>query len=127
MTNYLKQNDLITLNRYGFTPGDSGTKQLIARMILTGKLLSSYLSNRKQRVVLNGQTSDLGHIHSGVPQGSVSGPPSFLIFINDFEAGIIPQTIDLLIQLLKIEKYLPQNLIIICLQLVNGINSGNEL
>ena len=49
-------------------------------------LFESYLSNRKQRVVLNGQTSDWAPILSGVPQGSVLGP--LLIFINDLEKNI---------------------------------------
>ena len=35
-------------------------------------LLENYLENRKQRVALNGQTSEWREINSGVPQGSVS-------------------------------------------------------
>ena len=40
-------------------------------------LFKSYLSNRNQRVVINGFESEWGLIETGVPQRSVWDPSSF--------------------------------------------------
>ena len=51
-------------------------------------ILKNYLHNRKQRVVLSGQSSSWLEIIAGVPQGSV-GPLLFLIYINDLSENLI--------------------------------------
>ena len=47
------------------------------------RLIKCFLKNRKQRVVLNGQTSSWTNVLAGVPQGSILDPLFFLIYIND--------------------------------------------
>ena len=45
--------------------------------------LRSYLIERKQFTVTNGDDSSICDVKCGVPQGSVLGPPHFAMYIND--------------------------------------------
>ena len=51
-------------------------------------LIESFLKDRKQRTVLNGQCSNWGNILAGVPQGSILGPLFFLVYVNDLTADL---------------------------------------
>lgn len=47
------------------------------------KLLTSFLSNRKQAVKIKGKLGTFRIIYKGIPQGSKLGPLIFIFFIND--------------------------------------------
>ena len=64
---------------------------------ISGNLLNlfrSFLNDRYQRIVINGQHPDWAPILDGLPQGSILGPLLFLIYIND-----LPDNLNSLVKL----------------------------
>ena len=58
---------------------------------ISGNLLNTlrdFLSNRKQRVVINGQVTIWTSVNAGVPQGSISDTLLLLIYINDLPKNV---------------------------------------
>jgi len=98
IVHYMIDNQLVCDAQHGFVPWRSCMTQLLAVLELWTKMLKiaaygfkgkvldyiqAFLTDRKQRVVVNSCLSAWLEVISGIPQGSVLWPILFVIFVND--------------------------------------------
>ena len=53
--------------------------------------IQNFLTNRTQKVVVDGSSSESARLKSGVPQGTVLGPLLFFTYINDLPSTVSSQ------------------------------------
>ena len=78
--------------------------------------IESFLAERYQQVVINGESSNSAKVRSGVPQGSVLGPLLFILFINDMESCVKHSTIRFFADDTRILKHIGSSLDVDLLQ-----------
>ena len=83
----------------------------------------SYFSDRKQRVVLDGESSALIPVTSGVPQGSILGPLLFIVYMNSISQVPLSSGTKLLLYADDIVMYRPVNSQSDVSSLQNDVNS----
>ena len=80
--------------------------------------LRQWLTNRTQRVVLNGKHSIWSDVDSGVPQGSVMGPVGFVVYINPMDCKSVMQLVSALYKFADDTK---------CAKVIRSIEDNNKL
>ena len=87
-------------------------------------LIEAFLSNRFQRILLNGQISKWLPVKADVPQGYILDPPFFLIYINDLSDDLV-STVKLFADDTSLFSVVRDNdSIMICKKYLNGCISG---
>jgi hypothetical protein len=59
--------------------------------------IENWLTDRTQKVKIKGEMSTSCNVDSGVPQGTVLGPPLFTVYIDDLEDEVIERLLDVLV------------------------------
>ena len=87
--------------------------------------IGSFLSGRSQQVVLEGKSSSSAPVLSDVPQGSVSGPVLFLIYINYLPQYVSNSTVRLFAD--DTLMYVTIHNSSYCIKLQEGLNNLERL